>query len=203
MPPLDVKEDDAFTNDLFERKAFGESLRNLVQRSNDELVISLDGQWGEGKTTFAKMWMGLLKESNIPSIYIDAFANDYVDDAFISIASAITSFAKNNISDKDKTSEFIEKSNAVGGKLLAWSVRLGVKAATLGIVKDSDIEELKDIKGDLSKALSGVVGNFIEERLESHSIDIELVESFKKYIIRIASHIKKRRFRSQASCDSY
>ena len=102
IPPLDVKEDDAFKkNDLFERKAFGEALCKLVERSSDELVISLDGQWGEGKTTFVKMWMGLLKESNIPSIYINAFENDYVDDAFISVASAITSFADNNVSDKE------------------------------------------------------------------------------------------------------
>jgi len=35
------------------------------------------------------MWQGLLKENGVPSIYIDAFQNDYTEDAFILIASAI------------------------------------------------------------------------------------------------------------------
>jgi hypothetical protein len=50
-------------------------LLNIVVQSNDELVIALDGKWGEGKTTFVKMWQGLMAEANVPNIYIDAFSN--------------------------------------------------------------------------------------------------------------------------------
>ncbi len=104
-PPLVVTEKDGFQNDILERKAYGEALLNLVTRSNDELVISLDGQWGEGKTTFVKMWQGLLNQTGIPNIYIDAFANDYVDDAFISVASAITSYANTHTDLADRQKE--------------------------------------------------------------------------------------------------
>ena len=182
VPPLVVEENESFKNDLFERRSFGESLLNVVERSKGELVISLDGQWGEGKTTFVKMWQGLLNESNIPNIYVDAFTNDYVDDAFISIASAITSYVDSNSTDEEKAKEFKERAKDVGGKLLAWTAKLGVKAATLGVVKDSDIEELQDIKGDLSKSASAIVGEFIDERLSSHSQDIELVQQFKELL---------------------
>ncbi|HCE4734527.1 TPA: hypothetical protein NGU80_003657, partial [Vibrio parahaemolyticus] len=67
---------------MLRREAFGESLKNLVIRSDDELVVSLDGKWGEGKSTFVKMWQGLLTANNVPNIYNDSFANDYVEDAF-------------------------------------------------------------------------------------------------------------------------
>lgn len=181
-PPLIIEETDSFQNDLFDRKAFGESLLNLVERSNGELVISLDGQWGEGKTTFVKMWQGLLNESNIPNLYIDAFANDYIDDAFISVASAITDFADAYTVDKDKASEFKDKAKKVGGKLLAWSTKLGIKAATLGLIKEAEIEELNGIKGDIAKSTSAIVNSFIEERLNSHSKDIELLSSFREIL---------------------
>jgi ABC-type transport system involved in cytochrome c biogenesis ATPase subunit len=78
-PPLNIQNDEGFTRDILDRKAFADGMLNLVSRSSDELVISLDGKWGEGKTTFVRMWQGLLSENNIPNIYIDAFANDYVD----------------------------------------------------------------------------------------------------------------------------
>ncbi len=192
-PQLIVQDKDAFINDALDRKSYGEALLNLVVRSNDALVISLDGKWGEGKTTFVKMWQGLLSEENVPNIYIDAFANDYVDDAFISVASAITNYAEENIIKEhhEKIADLKEKSKKVGGQLLSWSAKIGIKAATLGIIKDSDIEELKDIKGDLSKSVSDVVGDFIEERISSHSKDIELIKSFRELLSSLPSKLHK------------
>ena len=193
-PSLNIENDEGFTRDILDRKAFAEGMLNLISRSSDELVISLDGKWGEGKTTFVKMWQGLLSENNIPNIYIDAFANDYVDDAFISIASAITKYANENFPiGKDETlKEFKGKAKKVGVQLLSWSAKVGIKAATLGIVKDSDIDELKDISNDLAKGTSDVVGDFVEERLTSHAKDIEIIESFKSILSKIPYEISSR-----------
>ena len=90
--PITVEKDNPFKQDAFGREGFGQSLLKLVSISSDELVISLDGKWGEGKTSFVKMWQGLLVENRIPNIYIDAFKHDYSDDAFIAIAGAITAY---------------------------------------------------------------------------------------------------------------
>ena len=54
-PTLIVEDSDGFGKDILKRQEFGDALLNLVTRSTDELVISLDGKWGEGKTTFVKM----------------------------------------------------------------------------------------------------------------------------------------------------
>lgn len=191
-PPLIIDELDSFKNDVLDRKSYGEALLNLVQRSTDELVISLDGQWGEGKTTFVKMWQGLLSEANIPHIYIDAFANDYLDDAFISVASAITEFVEDNI-EKDSSEKVVDlktKAKKIGGQLFTWSTKVAVKAATLGVIKDSDLEELKDIKSDLAKDTSNLLGNIIEEQLTSHSKDIALIEEFRNLLSEIPSKLK-------------
>lgn len=190
-PPLIVEESDAFRNDALDRKAYGEALLNLVARSSDELVISLDGRWGEGKSTFVKMWQGLLSEAKIPNIYIDAFANDYLDDAFISVASAITLFVEKNIEkgSGEKVAELKNKTKRIGGQLLSWSAKVAIKAATLGAIKESELDELQDIKDDISKGASNLLGSIIEERLASHSKDIALIEEFRELLSEIPSKL--------------
>lgn len=192
-PPLLVEDGDSFKNDILDRESFGEALLNLVIRSSDALVISLDGKWGEGKTTFVKMWQGLLSESDIPNIYIDAFSIDYVDDAFISVVSSILRYAEDSVvyEHRDKVLQLKEKSKKIGCKLLSWTARIGVKAATLGIVKNSDIDELVDIKDDLSKTTSDLVGNFIEEQIIENSRNVELIDSFRVLLSDMPSRLNK------------
>jgi len=192
-PPLVIEEGDSFKNDVLDRKAYGDALLNIIVRSNDELVISLDGRWGEGKTTFVKMWQGLLSENGVPNLYIDAFSNDYVDDAFISVASAITNYAKTHIQKgcHKEIEELKDKTKKVGGKLLSWSARIAIKAATLGVIKDSDLDELKDIKGDIANSASDLVGGFIEERIDSHSKDVEFIQSYRDLLSKIPSKLKE------------
>ena len=133
-----------------------------------------------------------MAEQNIPSIYIDAFANDYSDDAFIVIASAITEFVEKNISkDHDKkVAELKEKSKRVGIQLLSWSARVGIKAATLGIIKEADIKELGAIKNEIAKDVSGWVGDLIEERLDAHSKEIGFIQSFRELLSSIPEKLE-------------
>lgn len=193
IPPLEIEEDEGFEKDALNRKSFGESLLNLVVRSSDELVISLDGQWGEGKTTFVKMWQGLLSENKIPNIYIDAFANDYIDDAFISVASAITAYAEKNIvnNKRDDLENLKETTKKVGGKLISWGTRVGVKAVTLGIIKDADIDELTAIKDELANDTSDLAEKFVEERISSHANDVALIQSFKEMLSELPSKLQE------------
>jgi predicted KAP-like P-loop ATPase len=70
---------------------------------------------------------------------------------------------------------------------LSWTAKVGIKAATLGAIKDSDIDELKDIQNDLAKGLSNVVGDYVGERMASHAKDIETLNSFKNLLSEIPS----------------
>jgi hypothetical protein len=50
-PEIVVDEKEPFKNDKLNRKPFAESLLNLITNVEDNLVISLDAPWGDGKTT--------------------------------------------------------------------------------------------------------------------------------------------------------
>lgn len=174
---MEVSPDDGFINDVFGRSAFAKSLTNLTTKTSDGLVISLDAKWGEGKTTFVKMWQGMLKNSGIPSIYIDAFQDDYASDAFLNLATHITQFSEDNI-DKDKAKEFKETAAKVLVNVLSWGAKLGTKAATLGLIGIAELDALSDLKEDIASSGSDLAEKIVKEKLSSARADIALVNSF-------------------------
>lgn len=94
---VEVSDADPFANDWLERKGFADQLTNIVENNKQgEVVIGLSGQWGEGKTTFVKMWQKHMENKDIASIYFDAFEYDYLEDVFLSLAIEIYNYAKVN-----------------------------------------------------------------------------------------------------------
>ena len=94
---VEVNDADPFANDWLERKGFASQLTNIIENNKQgEVVIGLSGQWGEGKTTFVKMWQKHMEKQEIASIYFDAFEYDYLEDVFLSLAIEIYNYAKVN-----------------------------------------------------------------------------------------------------------
>ena len=194
-PPISHDNINFKEHDALQREEFGNSLLNLITRTKEELVICLDALWGEGKTTFVKMWQNLLKDNEIYSIYFDAFANDYIDDAFIALASHMVTFVEQELQKSNparkKLNDFKKSITQVGIPLLSWGAKVGIKAATLGVIKDNDIEELTDIKNDIAKGTSIVVSKFIEERITSHKKEIQTIKAFRITLEEFAKDIYK------------
>lgn len=162
---LQIGENDGFTkeNDIFNLKPFGERLALIVEQNDEPAVIAIDGEWGSGKSVFAKQWAGLLRQRNTPVIEFDAFANDYHEDAFIALASEIIAYAK-----AVKTGEedgiiqsFAMKAAKVGRALLPVAAKVIAKAATFGAVSQ---EDGRDIEQAFEAAASDA-GAFIEKEL--------------------------------------
>ena len=93
----------AWEDDLWDRKRLGIQLTNYVDRLQCGAVLALDARWGEGKTWFVRHWQKHLEDENHNVIYLDAFANDYLDDPFLTIAAEISQAFKSsdNIDDGD------------------------------------------------------------------------------------------------------
>lgn len=80
---------EAWEGDLWDRKRLGEQLTGYVDRLQCGAVLALDARWGEGKTWFVRHWAKHLDDTKHNVIYLDAFANDYLEDPFLVIASEI------------------------------------------------------------------------------------------------------------------
>jgi hypothetical protein len=191
IPPYESSDGSGFGQDIFNRKPFAKSLTNLVRRTNDPLVIGLNGHWGEGKTTFVKAWQTLLDENSVPNIYIDAFASDYVDDAFMVVAGAITDYMQEK-TPQDKTEAFLDKAKHVGAHLLSISTKVGIRAATAGLISGDDFKDLDNAieaaGGDISKSAE----EYIKRKLINHKKEFASVDQFKKYLSTIPALLEPK-----------
>lgn len=188
IPPLDITEKTGFSEeiDIFNRKPHGEALLNLIQNTDDELVIALDAPWGEGKTTFIKMWQGLLYDKKIPYIYFDAFINDFQSDPFLAISSQLYTLLDK--SDDEKQKQFKRKATAALKVVGRAGLRIGIKTLTAGL-----LDENITIKGlntdDLTDEASALVDDYIAKRLEEAKKDREALEEFKIYLTELGEKL--------------
>lgn len=184
VPELVVSKEEGFSErvDIFNRKPFGESLYNVVINTDDRLVIAIDSAWGEGKTTFIKMWQGLLYEKEVPSIYFDAFENDYYEDAFLALCSQI--YNKIQKDDPSQIEGFSEKASSVAKVVGRVGLKVGVRALTSGLVDESALQE-----GQLPSEISGLVDGYFRESLESASKDSERINAFKDYLEELPNNV--------------
>lgn len=182
IPEINVNEEAGFDPniDIFQRKEFGERLANLIEKSEGNLVIALDAKWGEGKSTFIKMWKGHIayqRENKLKSIYFDAFENDYQRDPFLAIASEIYGLLKDE-SEENKV-EFRTKAGAAAKSMTRGAIKIGVKALTGGILDGSSLES---VENDISSLMSNEVDKLVSDKLKHTEKDKLALKSFKKYL---------------------
>lgn len=97
----------AWEGDLWHRRRLGEQLTSYVDRLNCGAVLALDARWGEGKTWFVRHWAKHLMDTEHNVIYLDAFANDYLEDPFLTIAAEIShTFKESEEIDDDEIKDF-------------------------------------------------------------------------------------------------
>ena len=182
MPPVQVADDEGFIQekDIFSRKNFGERLANLIVKSNEGLVLALDAEWGEGKSTFVKMWKGYIGYQHKPkmrSIYFDAFQNDYQKDPFLALVGELYGLLKDKSGDKEK--EFKRTVAKVGKSLFRGAIKIGVSTATGGLLSGSVVDSAGK---EISKLLADEVDYVIADRLQSTAEDKDALKEFRGFL---------------------
>ena len=199
LPEPEIDDNDGFTpeTDLFGYKPFGERLANVVENIDERLVILLDGAWGSGKTVFLKQWMGELRKRQVPVIYHDAFANDYQNDAFISLASDVHAYAAKELdAKKGATKNFLEKSKKAGVALMPVATNLGIRLGTLGILNFEDLQDAGEGIKDAVKAVSDESAKLAEKaiaaRISGRSNELAAIEAFRTSLRELATALAEK-----------
>lgn len=153
--------------DFFGYRDLMERLTQMYCKIDGGSVSIIDGKWGSGKSTFAKAWRSYLSINNIPSVYFDAFQHDYNISPFDAIASVFIREAKELRKESEKPYKtFLNAAAKVGRTLAASTVKIGVKAATLGLIGSSEIEDISDIRASFSDEMSDEAELFAKDVLE-------------------------------------
>lgn len=182
---LEISPDEGFEkNDFFGHKKFGEQIANLLFNSEHPLTIAIDGQWGQGKTTFLKMWAGHLRKMNFPVIEFDAFASDFYDDPFVPLAGELVEIAKPF---KSVTDDIKGKAGKVGAALLKGTIKIGVKALSVGLLDGHTVDQIKE---DLSDSLSDYAEKQVEVLLENYQKEKGEFEAFREALIQLPNKLQ-------------
>ena len=195
-PPIpDIPPEDPYSNDLFNRKDFGDALSSLFTTVQENVVLAVNAPWGEGKTTFARMWIADLKKQGMSCIYFDAYEHDYSDDPFVSFCSEIISLADSAFADKSAIQglkeDFKSKAKRIGSKLLCTGTRIGVKALTLGILGDSDIEALNSIKKDVADGSSNAVSLLVSKAFDDYELSKNNLVEFRTKLAALGRAVRE------------
>jgi KAP family P-loop domain len=79
---------DSVASDRLGRLPKARALTEFIELIDEPFVLSLEGQWGSGKTTFIKQWKDLLSSQGHIPIYINAWETDFASDPLAPIATA-------------------------------------------------------------------------------------------------------------------
>ncbi len=76
---------DPWTDDKLRRKECADILTSLLDEQQDALIISLNGEWGSGKSFMLKRWRQDLTNQGHTAIYFNAWEDDFLADPLIAI----------------------------------------------------------------------------------------------------------------------
>lgn len=189
----------AWEGDLWDRRRLGEQLTNYVDRLNCGAVLALDARWGEGKTWFVRHWQKHLENENHNVIYLDAFANDYLDDPFLTIAAEISqAFKGSNEIDAEEIGDFNSKTASVLISLASIIPMIAARAGlhmiglgALGEAAQQTYKEGKELYDLASDQITEKVKEKIEEKINNHHIEKETIQDFKNELAKLAEKLHK------------
>ncbi|WP_224487874.1 KAP family P-loop NTPase fold protein [Robertkochia flava] len=80
---------DPFANCKLNRKQYANVLTEIITSFADGFVFAINNPWGEGKTTFVKMWQQDLKNKDFKTLYFNAWENDFEQDVLVALISEL------------------------------------------------------------------------------------------------------------------
>jgi predicted KAP-like P-loop ATPase len=187
----------AFDGDLWKRKELGNRLTEYVSRLKIGATIAIDAEWGSGKTWFVNHWKKQLEDGKFDVIYLDAFANDYLEDPFLTISMEIAN--KINV-DPALVRKFKEKLTSVYHSILPnlpillWSLGTSIISAsyfgkTAAEVLKNSTENVGDFGEESAKLLNEKLKEHLSAQVENYEQEKQTLIYFKKALAEIAEKL--------------
>lgn len=191
IPPVLISNEKPFEGDLLERVKLAARLTDYIDRLRVGAVLGIDAPWGEGKTWFGKNWANYLRSAphEHKVVFIDAFAQDYVEDPFLLLAGEIAPA----LQDEQSVPATLQES-AVGVARLLLPV--GTKAllnlaGRLALGSSDFSEELKEAAKGASEGTVDAASKWIEKKLVDYSQEKQSLDYFRDELTKFAAAQKK------------
>lgn len=169
---LEIPADKPFQNCKLKRQKYAEILTSIVGSYSDGFVMSVNNEWGAGKTTFVKMWQQLLKNKGFETLYFNAWENDFDSNPLVALMSELKSLTKDN----DKTYKSLLQKGAIFTKNI-------VPALLKGLAKKYfDEEIIIDAVENTADAAEEILKNEIDKYAEKKKGLVEFKAALEKFV---------------------
>ncbi|MEZ7008777.1 P-loop NTPase fold protein [Aeromonas sp. S13(2024)] len=148
--------------DRLDRARYAEFLTNYLAAEGKQrnYVLNLNAEWGAGKTWFIKRWYMELK-AHYPTVYIDAWQQDFSDDPLLTVISSIIDQLR------DATGNKVAIPDSIKSKLLGL-LKVGGKLALNSAIKKAGWEDSDfSVEGEDADKLVDTLCSNHKERYES------------------------------------
>lgn len=177
---IEVPEDDPFKNDLLGRRESVEVLTHMVGSLEGPCVLAVDAAWGNGKTTFLRIWAQYLRKQDFPIVTFNAWETDFSGDPFVALSTELTDglqeYADKSIAQK------VDDTKKCAKEVLRRAIPGAVRLATAGIL---------DINPLLEKEVGNALASYAEERLSAYQQAQESVIQFRDTLQGMADAVSK------------
>jgi hypothetical protein len=191
IPPTLISNEKPFDGDLLDRAKLATRLADYIDRLRVGAVLGIDAPWGEGKTWFGKNWANYLRTSprDHRVVFIDAFAQDYVEDPFLLLAGEIAPALQD---DKGLPATLQESAVGVARLLLPVGTKALLNLAGRLVLGSAELsEDLKEAAKSVSEGTVDAASKWIEKKLEDYTQEKRSLDYFRDELAKFAAAQKK------------
>lgn len=172
---IEPNQENPFSEDLLNRRQYADVLTQIVKHAEGGFTLSINADWGYGKTTFIKMWEKVLQNEGYPTIYFNAWETDFVADPMMALIDGL----RNGFEAKDLPGELLQK----------------VKAFWKTASKLVQLVPQYRIIGEIAEALQEGIGDCTEDNdeLQKCTSIKQLVYTFRKQLSDFAKTIDEEK----------
>ncbi|MEL0614862.1 KAP family P-loop NTPase fold protein [Marinomonas arenicola] len=197
--PTAIDEED-FPQDTLGRVQYAQFLTNFLKNEGytksgssegikRNYVLNLNSEWGSGKTYFLKRWSEDLK-GHFPTVYIDAWKQDYSDDPLMTVISSVINQLREQAGAKEDD-KIIKVSNKIIGLLKAAAPGFARSiskryfdidpVAIMQAEEGNELGEVEDSDGE-SMDMSVMASNMVKHLIDEHDAKSNAIKDLKKNI---------------------
>ena len=115
-PEAEVSPEKPWRDDALDRKQLAERLTRLIRNEQEPFIISIDGEWGSGKSFLLKRWQRELEGDGFRAIYYNAWEDDFCDDPFLAIIGQLSEHFR-----ESKFKQLVRKAGQVAVQVIKQS----------------------------------------------------------------------------------
>ncbi len=172
---LTIDRENPFQADRLGRKKYAQILTNIIAHNHDGYVVSLNGAWGTGKTTFVKMWEQMMKNDGYKTIYYNAWESDFIEDPLVALIAEVGELSK-----EAKLKDLFTSVMNNAGKISLAATPQMVKHIIKKYIGDDAVDSVTDMVEESISSLKKQIDKYNEERKSLTSFKARLSDLVSK-----------------------